>query len=131
MTLDECFKGCDKSEEDQADLLPKPTGWRLLLEPMQIEQVTKGGIVLPEESQQYAEAECSIGKVVRLGPDCYKAAKFSAPWCREGDYVLHARHVGQKIQVRHPDGGSKKYLLINDDDVRATIPDPVRIKGYV
>lgn len=111
--------------------LPTPVGYRMLIEPIQSDKVTKGGIVLVDESKQYADAANSVGRVLKQGESCYQGGKFSSPWCKPGDYVLYARHVGQRIEWREQDGESKTYLLINDDDVRAVVADPGRVKSYI
>ena len=113
------------------DQIPEPTGWRLLVKPYLVETKTAGGLILVEESKQYADAATYIGQVVRMGPDCYHGERFAEPWCQVGDWVLFARHVGQAIEVKQADGRVTPYRMINDDDVRARVEDPSRIRMYL
>ena len=116
--------------EEYAGLLPVPTGYRMLVKPYEVKQKSAGGILLVPESKEYADMACSMGQVIRQGPDCYQDEKFSEPWCKVGDFVLYARHVGQKVEIKVADQVIK-FLLINDADVRALVPDPARIKTYL
>lgn len=121
----------DESPADEDDGLPAPTGFRMLVKPVVVESRSPGGIVLVEESKQYADLAGFVGLVLKQGPDCYRGERFSGPWCRVGDHVAYARHVGQKIDVKSADGTVQKLVIINDDDVRAVVKDPARIRMYV
>lgn len=118
-------------QDGRDDGLPEPVGYRMLVKPHEIEQVSKGGIVLVDESKQYADVATYAGKVIKQGPECYHPSKFDSRWCRVGDCVLFARNVGQKIEVKRPDGTVDKYLMINDADVRAKVADPAGIRMYL
>ena len=110
--------------------LPRPTGYRMLVKPYEIKPVSKGGIIIADESKAYADEACLVAQVVAMGDDCYKASKFNAPWCAVGDYIIYNRHVGQRIEIKRGDG-VERYLIINDDDVRATVKTPATIRMYL
>lgn len=110
--------------------LPDPVGYRMLVKPYEIEEVSKGGIVLVQESKEYAEHARNAAKVVKMGPDCYVGEKFRGPWCKVGDYVVYARHTGQRVDIKDGDD-IETYLFINDDDVRGTTKFPSRIRMYL
>ena len=116
--------------DDENDDLPNPAGYRMLIKLFELEQVSKGGIILVDESKQYADIACQVGEVIKQGPDCYTGEKFSRPWCKKGDFVIFAKHAGQKLEIKR-DEKIDKYLFINDDDVRATVKDPARIRMYL
>lgn len=118
----------DKEQED--DDLPNPVGYRMLIKPFEMEQVSKGGIILVDESKQYADIACQVGQVIKQGPDCYTGDKFSNQWCKVNDFVVFAKHAGQKLEIKQGDK-TEKYLFINDDDVRAVAKDPARIRMYL
>ena len=111
--------------------LPEPVGYRILVKPHEVKEKSAGGILLVQESQNYADIATYAGTVIKKGPDCYEGDKFASNWCNVGDTVIFARNVGQKIEVKRDDGGYEKYLMINDADVRATILDPTRIRMYL
>jgi len=130
MTFNEC--SMIEKEPDVAvdDALPKPVGWRMLVKPFEIEMVSKGGIMLAYESKDYADVACCVAQVISMGSGCYEEAKFDQPWCKVGDYVIYARHAGQRVEIKRGETISK-YLLLNDDDVRATVKDPASIRMYL
>ena len=111
--------------------LPEPVGYRMLVKPHEPKEKSAGGILLVQESKDYADMAACVGTVIKKGPDCYEGDKFASNWCDVGDIVIFARNVGQKIEVKRDDGGYEKYLMINDADVRATILDPTRIRMYL
>lgn len=120
----------DETDESDQDL-PEPAGYRMLIKPYEIESFSKGGIVLVEESKQYADVANCTGQVVKQGPECYHPSKFDSRWCKVGDFVLFARNVGQKIDIKRADGAVDRYLMINDADVRAKVKDPTKIRTYL
>jgi len=112
---------------------PIPTGWRILIEPIKVEETTSGGIALPTSAVEAKEHLRYIGRVVSMGPLCYKHAKFGddQPWCKVGDMVAHGAYAGQAIQVRNKAGDAYVALkLINDDEVLSVIPTPESVMIY-
>lgn len=106
---------------------PQPTGYRLLVEPVQVKQETAGGIALPEQAVKAQEYLRYIGKVVAMGPEAYKHQKFDGAWCEVGDWIAYGQYAGQELMIRSEDG-PKKLRLINDDEVLARVnPDQMMI----
>lgn len=106
----------------------KPTGWRMLIDPIEIPEMTEGGIALPDEhikAQQYLRY---AGTVLAMGDLCYSDPKFAdsdgriKPWCTVGDIVTFGRHAGQPVIVKQ-DGEPNQYRLMNDDEIMAVISD--------
>jgi len=122
--------------EDPIKDYPEPTGWRILVEPIDVEEVSDGGIVLPEEVQRAKEHLRYIGRVISMGPLCYKHSKFQNPgttksdeWCKVGDWIAYGRYDGQDIIVKS-EKGRKPLRLLNDDSVLAVIKDPKSVLIY-
>lgn len=107
-----------------------PVGWRIMIEDHRPADETDGGIILPDESKSHAAYLNYVGKVIELGPECYKHPKFQGgePWCKEGDYIVFGRYAGQRIKFKGADTG---YRFVNDDEVLAVISDPDLIIVYV
>ena len=107
-----------KTEEPK---LPKPTGWRLLVLPFKMKEITKGGLVLAETTLEKQQVASQVGLVMAMGPDCYKDKERypDGPWCKVKDWVMFARYAGSRIKI---DGGEMR--LLNDDEVLATIDSP-------
>jgi len=105
----------------QKNLLPVPTGYRVLILPRGRAAVTDGGIILDKGTIERDTISSVVGYVISLGPDAYKdPAKFpEGAWCKEGEWVLFGRYAGARFKI---DGGELR--LLNDDEILARIPDP-------
>ena len=74
----------------------KPLGNRVVLEPVEQEEVTSGGIVLPETAKEKPQK----GKVLSVGPgERDDDGKFIPMEVKEGDTVLFAKYSGTEIKV--------------------------------
>ena len=121
--------GLKKSEEQkevtkEKAKLPMPTGWRMLVLPFKMNEKTKGGVLLGQETLERQQVGSQCGNVLAMGPDCYNDPKrFSdGPWCKVGDWVVFARYAVSRIEI---EGGEGR--LLNDDEVLATVQDPTDI----
>ena len=121
--------GLKKSEEkkevtNEKAKLPKPTGWRLLVLPFKMNEKTKGGVLLGQETLERQQVGSQCGNVLAMGPDCYndKDRFKEGPWCKVGDWIIFARYAGSRIEI---EGGEVR--LLNDDEVLATVQDPTDI----
>ena len=121
--------GLKKSEEqkevtNEKAKLPQPTGWRLLVLPFKMNEKTKGGVLLGQETIERQQVGSQCGNVLAMGDACYKdKERFpSGPWCKVGDWVVFARYAGSRIEI---EGGEVR--LLNDDEVLATAQDPTDI----
>ena len=115
--------------DDLAAVLPRPTGYRLLIAVPKVDETYKGSVIVKAAStQQVEELTTLVGLVLDMGEDAYKdKAKFpEGPWCKVGDYVLMRAYSGTRFKV---DG--REYRLINDDTVEAVVSDPSRITRAV
>ncbi len=91
----------------------KPLGNRVVIEPIEQEEITAGGIVLPETAKEKPQR----GNVVAVGPgDRDDDGKHVALDVAEGDVVLFAKYAGTEIKV---DG--KKVLILRESDLLAIV----------
>ncbi len=92
----------------------KPLGDRLVVEPVEQEEVTAGGILLPETAKEKPQE----GKVVAAGPGRFdengKRVKMEV---KEGDRVLYAKYAGTEVKVE----GDKKMLILKESDILALV----------
>ena len=121
--------GLKKSEEQkevtkEKAKLPQPTGWRMLVLPFKMNEKTKGGVLLGQETLERQQVGSQCGNVLAMGPDCYndKDRFKDGPWCKVGDWVVFARYAGSRIEI---EGGEVR--LLNDDEILATVQDPTDI----
>ncbi len=91
----------------------KPLGSRVVVEPIEQEDVTASGIVLPETAKEKPQR----GKVLSTGPgDRDEAGKRIQMDVSVGDTVLFAKYAGTEIKL---DG--KKLLILRESDLLAIV----------
>jgi chaperonin GroES len=91
----------------------KPLGDRVVVEPVEQEEVTAGGIVLPETAKEKPQQ----GKVLAAGPGARDdAGKRIEMDVKVGDKVLYAKYAGTEFKV---DG--KKLLILRESDLLAIV----------
>jgi chaperonin GroES len=91
----------------------KPLGNRVVIEPVEGEEITAGGIVLPETAKEKPQK----GKVLSAGPgDRDDDGKYIPMDVKAGDTVLFAKYAGTEIKV---DG--KKLLILRETDLLAIV----------
>lgn len=107
------------------ELLPTPCGWRILIEVSDIQNVTAGGIHIPDMAKSNERNLTSVGKIVRLGNLAYNRPDLGMndPWAAVGDHVIFGRYAGSRIEL---DG--KEYRLMNDEEILAVIPEEIKAK---
>jgi co-chaperonin GroES (HSP10) len=113
-----------QKEKSEAERLPNPTGWRLLLLPVKLEEKTKGGVYLTDDTISMAQIAGNVCKVLKVGPSAYndKDRFPDGPWCKEGDWVVITKYAGSRLYI---DGGELR--IVNDDEVIAQVDDPLSI----
>ncbi|HAD07768.1 MAG: co-chaperone GroES [Bellilinea sp.] len=91
----------------------KPLGSRVVVEPIEQEEVTAGGIVLPETAKEKPQK----GVVLSVGPgDRDEDGKRIPMDVKEGDTVLFAKYAGTEIKVE-----GKKLLILRESDLLAIV----------
>ena len=91
----------------------KPLGDRLVIKPIEQEDVTSTGIFLPETAKEKPQQ----GKVVAAGPGARKeTGERIALDVAVNDTVLYAKYAGTTIKL---DG--QEYLILKETDVLAIV----------
>ncbi len=91
----------------------KPLGSRLVIEPIEQEDITASGIVLPETAKEKPQK----GKVLSIGPgDRDEDGKRIPMDVKVGDTVLFAKYSGTEIKV-----DDKKLLILRESDLLAIV----------
>ena len=99
--------------EESMALNLKPLGSRLVVEPIEQEDVTASGIVLPETAKEKPQK----GKVLSTGPgDRDEEGKRIPMDVKTGDTVLFAKYSGTEIKM-----DQKKLLILKESDVLAIV----------
>ena len=115
----------DKSDEEKATQLPKPSGYRILCAIPEQEKEFESGIAKADETMRIEETLTTVLFVVSLGPDCYadKARFPSGAWCKQGDFILVKPYSGSRLVIH-----GREFRMINDDSVEGVVDDPRGIK---
>jgi len=115
----------DKSDEEKATQLPKPSGYRILCAIPEQEKEFESGIAKADETMRYEELLTTVLFVVDLGPDCYldKTRFPNGPWCKKGDFILIKPNAGSRLVIH-----GREFRIINDDTVEGVVDDPRGIK---
>ncbi len=92
----------------------KPLGNRALVKPLEAEEKSAGGIILPEAAQERPRE----GKVVAVGTDGIYADDEGESRVKEGDIVIYASFGGTEIKI---DG--EEYLILEENDILAVRND--------
>ena len=91
----------------------KPLGGRVIVEPIEQEEMTAGGIILPETAKEKPQE----GKILAAGPgDRDEDGKRIAMDVKVGDRVLYAKYSGTEVKM---DG--KKLLIMRESDILAIV----------
>lgn len=91
----------------------KPLGNRMVVEPIEQEEMTAGGIVLPETAKEKPQR----GLILAVGPgDRDDNGKRIEMDVKKDDTVLFAKYSGTEIKV---DG--KKLLIMRESDILAIV----------
>ena len=115
----------NKSQEEKATQLPKPSGYRILCAIPDIEKEYDSGLIKADTTINFEEALTTVLFVVELGPDCYKdSSRFpTGAWCKQGDFILVRPNSGTRLVIH-----GREFRIINDDSVEAVVSDPRGIR---
>ncbi|MFT7538879.1 MAG: chaperonin GroES [Lysobacterales bacterium] len=92
----------------------KPLGDRVLVEQMEAEEVSRGGILLPDTAKE----KPAEGKVVAVGAGKRADDGTLIPVnIKIGDKVIYSKYGGNEISTS--DG--KEYLVVREDDIYAIV----------
>jgi chaperonin GroES len=91
----------------------KPMEDRVILKPMEAEEKTAGGIIIPDNAKEKPQK----GEVIAVGPGKVndKGAKIEMS-LKKGDKVLYGKYSGTEITIDGQD-----YLIVRESDVLAVI----------
>lgn len=98
-----------------------PTGYKVLVEPKEVQERTAGGIILPDETKEKDGFSRTEGVLVEVSPMAFRGGDWAdedqKP--RVGQRVMFAKY--NAVEVTGHD--SKKYWLMNDDNIIATVDE--------
>lgn len=90
----------------------KPLFDQVLIEPLEKEEVTSGGIVIPDSAKE----KPSQGKVIAVGPGITHEGKTIEIPVKPGDTVIYKKWGGHEVKDQ-----GKELLLVEVKDIMAVI----------
>lgn len=92
----------------------KPLGDRVIVKPLEAEEKTKGGIIIPDTAKEKPQE----GKIVAVGKGkVLDNGQVQAPEVKAGDRVLYGKYSGTEISTK--DG--EDLLIMREEDILAII----------
>jgi chaperonin GroES len=91
----------------------KPLDDRVLVKQCDAEEVTAGGIVLPDSAQEKPQR----GVVSAVGPGRLLDSGERAKIClKKGDEIFYAKYAGNEVKI-----GDEDYVILRESDVLAIL----------
>ena len=91
----------------------RPLGDRVLVEPLEAKEKTKGGIVLPDTAKEKPQE----GKIVAVGKGKIGEDGKTVPLeVKVGDKILYGKYSVTEITV-----DEKEYLMVKEEDILAVV----------
>lgn len=97
-----------------AEVTLKPLADRVVVEPLAQEEVTAGGIILPETAKEKPQK----GTVIAVGPGKRDEKGALIPMeVKVGDVVLYAKYAGTEVKLEN----GKEILVLRESDILAIV----------
>ncbi len=90
----------------------QPLGDRVLVKPLEAEEKTKGGIILPDTAKEKQQE----GEVKAVGKGRTEDGKIVALEVKVGDKVLYGKYSGTEIKIDGDD-----MLIVKEEDILAIV----------
>ncbi|MBI4355904.1 MAG: co-chaperone GroES [Candidatus Omnitrophica bacterium] len=91
----------------------KPIGDKVIVEPLESGERTKGGIYLPDTAKEKPQE----GKVIAVGSGkTLDNGRTVAPEVKAGDRIIYSKFSGNEVRI-----DDQEYLIVNADDILAII----------
>ncbi len=92
----------------------KPLGDRVVVKPLEAEEKSKGGILLPDAAKEKPQE----GKVIAVGKGkTMDNGSVQAPEVKVGDKVLYGKYSGNEITTKE----GEELLIMKEEDILAII----------
>ena len=90
----------------------KPLADRVVIQSLESEEVTKGGIVLPGTAKEKPQ----MAEVLALGPGGVVDGKEVTMHVKVGDKVIYSKYAGTEVKL---DGS--EYIVVRQSDILAVV----------
>jgi chaperonin GroES len=90
----------------------KPLADRVVVKPVEQQEMKKGGIIIPDTAKE----KPMEGEIIEVGPGRMEEGKRVTPEVKKGDRVLYGKYSGTEVTV---DGN--EFLIMRESDIFAII----------
>lgn len=91
----------------------KPLADRVLVKPLEAQQMKKGGIIIPDTAKEKPQQ----GEVMEVGPGrITDDGKTVAMEVKKGDKILYGKYSGTEVTI-----DDVEYLILRESDILAVI----------
>ncbi|HEY8449195.1 MAG TPA: co-chaperone GroES [Bacillota bacterium] len=91
----------------------RPLGDRVVVQPLEAEETTKGGIILPDTAKEKPQQ----GKVLAVGTGKMLDNGQKVPLeVSVGDTVIYSKYAGTEVQIQ-----DQEYLILSERDILAVV----------
>lgn len=91
----------------------KPLGDRIIAKAVSAEEMTAGGIVLPDSAKEKPQE----GDVIAVGPGMQLSSGKKAPMdVKVGERIVYGKYAGTEVKV-----GAEEYIILRQEDVLAIL----------
>lgn len=90
----------------------KPLGDRVIIEPIEKEETTASGIVLPDSAKEKPQE----GKVVAVGSGALKDGERIPLEVKEGDRIIFSKYAGTEVKYE-----GRELLIMRESDILAIL----------
>lgn len=85
---------------------------RILVKEIDVENITLGGIILPNSAEKSV-----VGEVLSVGPGAYNDKdQFIVPGVCEGDKVIFIQGAGEKVEIE-----KQYFLFLRESEIIAVV----------
>jgi len=89
----------------------EPLGDRVIVKPLETEEVSKGGIILPDTAKEKPQE----GEIIAVGPGKIKDGGARIPMeVKVGDKVMFAKYAGTEVKLNN-----ERLLIMSQSDIMA------------
>jgi len=94
----------------------QPLSDRIVIKPLEAQEKTKGGIILPDTAKEKPQE----GKVIAVGKGkVLDSGEVRSPEVKVGDIVLYGKYSGTEVTTK--DG--EELLIVREEDILAIMGD--------
>lgn len=91
----------------------RPLGDRVVVKPLEAEETTKGGIILPDTAKEKQQK----GKVLSVGTGKVLENGTRVPMeVRDGDIIIFSKYGGTEVKIE-----GEEYLIVSERDILGVV----------